>query len=228
MGDLVEVIGNAAGVRHDDDVMHMSSDEQGHGRRKFLKRALAATAGGLLVPAAADTARANGPLPPIGSNVTTAIRSSHASMRMSPAPGTDPLPTLDFIGRREQRVEMGGFDFVRLRTLNFTVRASHPLFGEVSMKLPDISVAPMSTLRFSGPGSLVETWLEAPTLTFDRLGDQEGPFVFEAEQPFKFTAHLKSWPPPPEGAPYALASPMTFTRGETRVEFTAFPALISS
>ncbi|WP_143531903.1 hypothetical protein [Saccharothrix sp. ALI-22-I] len=224
----------------------MTTSDDPRGRRGFLKHVLLAMAGGVVVPVSAGAAPAGSPgrrspasLPSVGQEVSTVVNVWRAPVKMSLLPGTDhPLPELNFVGVRRQRVAVGGADHVRLRTLDFEVRASDPVLGEVTLRLPDSGSPPLGRLEDRGDSGLRETWVEAPELVIGRLGDQEGPFVFQAREPFTCTADMEQWPPPPlgtnpDGSPdggalYALHSPMVFTDGESTVEFTAFPARIGA
>jgi hypothetical protein len=209
--------------------MHASSDQSGVARRRFLKGALAAAAGGVLVPAVAGPSRAADALPAVGQVVNLSVNVFGAVMTSVLQPAEQ---TLNFIGSRVAKVLEGGADFVRLQTLDFTIEAGHPTFGKISMRLPDIDVSPASILQLS-PNGLTETWYEAPQITFERSGDLVGPFGFSTEKPLKATATMPSWPPPPQsmnpdGSPtggvlYSTVQPPTFTSGDMRVDFTAFP-----
>ncbi|WBO69553.1 hypothetical protein O1G22_43145 (plasmid) [Streptomyces camelliae] len=112
--------------------------------------------------------------------------------------GTQQHQTLNFIGSLTQKVLIGGADFVRLQTLGFTMEAAHPLFGKVTLHLPDIDVSPASILKL-GPGGLVETWLQSFNATFERRGDAAGPFTFQTLDVAQWQALLPSYPPPPQG-----------------------------
>jgi hypothetical protein len=209
--------------------MHASSDQSGVARRRFLKGAFATAAGGLLEPAVAGPSRAADLLPEIGQTVNVSINVFGAVMTSSLQPGEQ---TLHFIGSRVAKVLLGGADFVRLQTLDFSIEAAHPLFGKISMKLPAIDVSPASILRLT-PSGFIETWYETSTITFEKAGNLEGPFGLSTEKPLEATATMQSWPPPPQGtdpdgsptggALYSAVQPPTFTGGDLRVDFTAFP-----
>ncbi|MGK5626944.1 hypothetical protein [Streptomyces sp. URMC 123] len=49
-----------------------------------------------------------------------------------------------------------------------SVEATHPLFGETTIKLPDVDVSPASILQPTGPGGLVSTMLTTFDITFER------------------------------------------------------------
>jgi hypothetical protein len=140
-------------------------------------------------------------LPAIGTSIECSCKTFGASLIVNLPP---PLPKLDFIGRIRVEVSVGGFDFVRLRVLNHTVRAEHPMFGGITIKLPDIDVSPLSILKFLGPGSLVQTMLLSFDITFDRCGSCEGPFTFKTLEPAKLVGNLTSFPPPAGGITYGL------------------------
>ena len=213
------------------------------GRRRFLKQVLGAAVGGAVVPwsgaaawAGSSAGRRHGSLPSVGSKFTTAVDVLGVPAAVSLLPGTEPLPMLDFVGTRSQRVVAGGDDHVRLVTLAVVLRAQHPLFGQVTLGLPDIEPAAPGSLHDRGESGLRETWVEAFSLTFDRTGDEPGPFVYSVRQPFTWVADMGQWPPPPlvtdpdgppgGGALYSLQTPMVFTNEDTTIEFTAFPARI--
>jgi hypothetical protein len=209
--------------------MHASSDQTGVARRQFLKGALATAAGSVLVPAMARPAQAAGALPAVGQTVNLSVSVFGAVMTTGLHPGEQ---RLNFIGNRLVNMLAGGPDFVRLHTLDFKIEAAHPLFGKITMRLPDIDASPLSTLQVSFDG-LTETWNENSSITFDRSGDVQGPFEFATEKPLRATATMPNWPPRaqdtnPDGAPtggalYSAVQPPTFTSGDQRLDFTAFP-----
>ncbi|MEV5878023.1 hypothetical protein AB0L75_28120 [Streptomyces sp. NPDC052101] len=211
--------------------MDASSDQSGIPRRRFLKGTLAITAGGVLVPAVAGSSRAADRLPALGQTVSLSVIVFGAVMTSNLQPGEQ---RLNFIGSRQVKVLAGGTDFVRLQTLDFRIEAAHPLFGKITMSLPDIDVTSASTVRLA-PNGVTETWIESPAITFEKSGDTEGPYIYYTEKPLTATAAMPSWPPPPQdtnsdGSPTGgtLYSPVqlpTFTAGDVseRVDFTAFP-----
>ncbi|TDU67125.1 hypothetical protein EDD91_8158 [Streptomyces sp. KS 21] len=165
--------------------------------RQAAAAALAGT--GLLLAsgpnAQATQRRAAALLPTIGQTVTMAMNAFGTSLVVPLPP---PLPRLNFIGSIVVKVLVGGSDFVRLQTLNFTMEALHPLLGKVTLRLPDIDVSPASILQ-GGPGGLVETWLQSMDMTIERFGDLAGPFTFETTEPAKASGNLAQFPPPPLG-----------------------------
>lgn len=172
--------------------------------RKAAAAALAST--GLLLTsgpkAEAAQRRAAAALPTIGQTFNMAMNAFGTSLVVPLPP---PLPRLNFIGSIVVRVLVGGSNFVRLQTLNFTMEAHHPLLGKVRLTLPDIDVSPPSILQ-EGPGGLMETWLQSMDMTIERLGDLAGPFTFETTQPAKAIGNLLQFPPPslgtdPDGSP---------------------------
>ncbi|MFD5272133.1 hypothetical protein [Streptomyces sp. NPDC058335] len=208
--------------------MHALSDQSGVARRRFLKGVLATAAGSVLVPAMARPARAAGTLPAVGQTVNLSVSVFGAVMTTGIQPGEH---TIDFTGGRVVKVLEGGPDFVRLQTVDFRIEGAHPLFGKIIIRLPDVEVSPPSTLRVSS-GELTETWNENSQISFDRSGGTEGPFSFVTEKPLQATATMPDWPPPqgtnPDGTPtggvlYSAVQPPTFTSGDQRVDFTAFP-----
>jgi hypothetical protein len=219
----------ASARRREYAVMYAPNSPSGVARRRFLKGAFATVAGGLLVPAAAGPSRAADALPQIGQTVNVSINVFGAVMMSTLQPGE---LTLNFIGSRVAKVLVGGADFVRLQTLDFTIQAAHPLFGKIIMTLPDIDVSPGSILQLT-PNGLTETWYETSKITIEKSGDLEGPFELSTEKPLQATATMQSWPPPPQsvnpdgsptgGALYSAVQPPTFTAGDLRVDFTAFP-----
>lgn len=170
-------------------------------RRRLLGRAMAAAGGALLLGdadrafAVPRSAAAAPPLPAIGQTVTVSVNAFATTLAVDLPP---PLPTLNFIGSLAQKVLVGGADFVRLQTLDFTLEAFHPLFGKVTLRLPDADVSPASILQL-GPGRLTETWLQAFQATFERQGDNPGPFTYQTLEPAKWVAQLAQYPPPPQG-----------------------------
>jgi hypothetical protein len=205
--------------------MNTSSDQAVVERRRFLKQALAVTAGGTLAAAAAGSARATDILPSPGTVVDTGMEVTGAVMTSSQGPVQRAV--LHFVGRRRQRVMVGAADHVRLETLDFTAQAAHPQFGMITMRVPDIHDRDGGVLKALGSGQLQETWLVRPTLWFDRWGDMPGPVECTAEGQLALVGSSAQWPPPPPGATYALQSPVAFSNGDLRVEFTEFPANIS-
>lgn len=207
--------------------MHALGDQSGVARRRFLKGALAAAAGSVLVPAVAGPARAAGTLPAVGQTVNLSVSVFGAVMTTGLQPGEH---TLNFIGNRGVKVLEGGPDFVRLQTLNFQIAAEHPIFGKIDISLPDIDISPPSTLQVSS-GELTETWTENLQITFAKSGDAPGPFSFATEKPLQATATMPDWPPPegtnPDGSPtgvlYSADQMPTFTADDWRVDFTRFP-----
>ncbi len=201
-------------------------------RRRLLGHAVAAAGmGALLAPgiasgtAAALSSPAPAPtpaeLPEIGQTIRLGLNGFGATLRVNAPP---PLPTLNFVGSRTVKVLAGGTDFVRLRTLNFTMRAFHPMFGSITLRDPDIDIAPTSTLEL-GPQGLVETWFQSMTVSFDRCQALEGPFTFETLEPGKWVAHHTAFPPPPQrtnpdGSPtggtlYKAQRPVSYGRPAT-------------
>lgn len=209
--------------------MHASNDQSGVARRRFLKGTLATAAGGLLVPAVASRSQAAAALPVVGQTVNLSVSVFGDVMTSSLQSGEQ---TLNFIGSRVVKVLAGGPDFVRLQSLDFTLEAAHPLFGKITMTLPDVDVSPLSTVRLSSSG-FTETWYETSKIKFERSGNLPGPFEFQSEKPLTATATMPNWPPPPQatnpdGSPtggvlYSVVQPPTFTGGDQRVDFTAFP-----
>ncbi|MFF8268070.1 hypothetical protein ACF059_11810 [Streptomyces sp. NPDC016562] len=197
------------------------------GRRQMIRQAAAAALAGtgLLLAsgpqAHAGRRRAAGLLPAIGQTFTMDMKAFGTSLVVPLPP---PLPRLDFRGRISVKVLAGGADFVHLQTLDFTMVAVHPLLGEVRLQLPAINVSPASTLQ-EGVGGLVETWLQAMDMTFERFGDLPGPFTLETTQPAKASGTLPQFPPPstgenPDGSPtggafLTAAGPIRFTGGSS-------------
>ncbi|MGW7440159.1 hypothetical protein [Streptomyces sp. NPDC054849] len=135
-------------------------------------------------------------LPPIGAVIPLSLSIFGASLVVPLPP---PLPRLNFIGSTTVRVEVGGIDSVRLRTLNFAMEASHPLLGQVTLKLPDIDLSPLGNLR-EAPDGLVQTWLQSMVMTFERFGELAGPLEFQTVQPARASGRMLSFPPPPLGS----------------------------
>ncbi|MFE9743127.1 hypothetical protein [Streptomyces sp. NPDC006477] len=199
-------------------------------RRRLLSHAVAAAGMGLLATGAAATRAAgavqsSGQAPPvlptIGQQFTlSCIGGATLVVDLPP-----PLPTLNFTGSRVVRVEVGGADFVRLRTVNFVMDAEHPLFGKVTLRLPDIASSPDSLLQLT-PNGLTETWTQSMTLTFQRSGDVEGPFSYETLEPGKWIADHILFPPPPQemnpggsstgGTKYVLQAPIRYGHDSTQ------------
>ncbi|MEU4249085.1 twin-arginine translocation signal domain-containing protein [Amycolatopsis sp. NPDC026612] len=175
--------------------------------------AFAAPGGEIQLPAGAKDARSF--LPEIGQTINCSCNAFGATLLVNLPP---PLPTLNFIGSIVVKVVVGGADYVRLQVLDHTVEAAHPLFGKVTIKLPDIDVNAASILKLSGLGQLVQTMLLSFNITFERCGDCEGPFNFATLEPAKLVANLLQFPPPaqgtnPDGSPsggqlYQLQSPI--------------------
>jgi hypothetical protein len=140
-------------------------------------------------------------LPSLGAEIQCNCKTFGASLIVNLPP---PLPKLNFIGEITVRVEIGGFDFVRLKVTNHTVRAEHPMFGGITIKLPDLDISPLSILKFAGPGSLIQTMLLSFDITFDKCGNCPGPFTFKTLEPAKLVGNLVSFPPPPTGITYGL------------------------
>lgn len=165
-------------------------------------------------------------LPTIGQEINCDCKAFGATLVVNLPP---PLPTLDFRGRINIKVLLGGADFVRLVVLNHTVSAAHPLFGEVVITLPTIDVSPASILKL-GPGGFLQTMLLSFNISFQRCGDCEGPFSFETLSPAKLTANMLSFPPGSQsettganGSPlatggqlYKLANPIQLGAGGTQ------------
>ncbi|MGZ3113685.1 hypothetical protein [Streptomyces sp. H62] len=175
-------------------------------RRRLLGHAVAATGmGALLAPgfatraAAALSSPAPAPtraeLPRIGQTFHLSLNGLGATLLVNLPP---PLPTLNFIGSRTVKVLVGGTDFFRLQSLDFTMEAAHPLFGKITLRQPHSDTAAASTLTL-GPQGLVETWFQSMTVTFERCGDEAGPFTFQTLAPGKWIAHHTTFPPPPQG-----------------------------
>ncbi|MGN9758136.1 hypothetical protein [Streptomyces sp. SD31] len=170
------------------------------GRRHMLRQAAAAAlvGTGLLLatgPNAQATQRRAAALLPIGQTINMSMNAFGTSLVVPLPP---PLPRLNFIGSIAVEVLVGGPSFVRLRTLNFAMAASHPLLGQVTLKLPDIDVSPLSTLEM-GPGGLMHTWVQSMDMIFERFGDLAGPLFFETTQPAKASGSMPTFPPPPRG-----------------------------
>ncbi|MFG2576161.1 hypothetical protein [Streptomyces sp. NPDC048481] len=199
-------------------------------RRRLLSHAVAAAGMGLLATGAATTraaaaAQPSGQAPPvlptIGQQFTLSCVGFGATLVVNLPP---PLPALNFIGSRVVRAEVGDADFVRLRTLNFAMDAVHPLFGRVTLRLPDIDSSPDSLLQLT-PDGLVETWTQSMALTFERSGEVEGPFSHETLEPGKWIANHIVFPPPPQernpdgssagGTRYVLQAPIKYGHDST-------------
>ncbi|MFH8342736.1 hypothetical protein [Streptomyces sp. AM6-12] len=170
-------------------------------RRSLLGKAVAAAGGALLLSqtgrafAAPQTAARRALLPEVGQTFNLSLNAFGATLAVNVPP---PLPRLNFIGSIVQKVLVGGLDFVRLQTLGFTMEAFHPLYGKITLQLPDVDVTPASILSM-GPGGLTETWLESFKATFERNGDTPGPFIYETLEPAKWVA--SNLPPVPAPAP---------------------------
>ena len=139
--------------------------------------------------------QAAGLLPTIGQTVNCSCNAFGASLFVNLP---SPLPTLNFIGSIVVKVLIGGADFVRLQVLDHTVEAGHPMFGKITIHLPDIDVTPSSVLKL-GPGGLLQTLLLSFNITFERCGDCAGPFTFTTLNPAKLQADMVSFPPPAQG-----------------------------
>lgn len=203
-------------------------------RRGFLKKAgfvgvaaAAATVGGPLLEAPTALANASewtppspqaaGLLPTIGQTVNCSCNAFGATLFVNLPP---PLPTLNFIGSIIVKILIGGADFVRLQVLDHTVEAAHPMFGKITIHLPDIDVTPSSILKL-GPGGLLQTMLLSFNITFERCGECAGPFTFTTLNPAQLQASmpLGGFPPPaqgtnPDGSPtggqlYQLVNPIS-------------------
>ncbi|MGV4985785.1 hypothetical protein ACVB8X_06985 [Streptomyces sp. NRAIS4] len=166
-------------------------------RRRLLGQAMTAASGALLASHAsrAYAATRASLLPPVGQTVNLSVNAFGVTLAVE---GTQQHQTLNFIGSLVQKVLIGGADFVRLQTLNLAMEAIHPLFGKVTLHLPDVDVSPSSILK-TGPGGLVETWLQSFNATFERWGDLAGSFTFQTFDVAHWQAHLSSYPPPPQG-----------------------------
>lgn len=165
--------------------------------RQAAAAALAGT--GLLLatgPNAQATQRRAALLPQIGQTVHLEMSVFGATLAVPLPP---PLPRLNFIGSMVVKVLIGGASFVRLQTLNFTMQSFHPLLGNVTLKLPDIDVAPASILAAGPDGGLRHTWIQSMDMTFERFGDLTEPLTFETTQPAKASGTLPAFPPPPQG-----------------------------
>ncbi len=179
-------------------------------RRGFLRKAgmagaavAAAAVGGPLIATPAAFAASDGGmqlppgvLPEIGQTINCSCNAFGATLLVNLPP---PLPTLNFIGSIVVKVAVGGADYVRLQVLDHTVEAAHPLFGKVTIKLPDVDVNAGSILKLTGLGKLVQTMLLSFNITFERCGDCEGPFNFATLEPAKLVANLLKFPPPAQG-----------------------------
>ncbi|MFI5828711.1 hypothetical protein ACIA6C_15930 [Streptomyces sp. NPDC051578] len=165
-------------------------------RRRLLGQVVAAAGGTLLAGQAGRAFAASQPasFPPIGQTINLSLNAFGATLAVNLPP---PLPTLNFIGSMRVKVLAGGADFVRLQTLHLTMAAHHPLFGTVTLRLPDLDVGPLSILKI-GPGGITANWNQSMEATFERSGDTEGPFVYETLDPAKWVAHLTHYPPPPQ------------------------------
>jgi len=203
-------------------------------RRRLLGQAVAAAGGVLLMgesgrafatPQTAGQARS---LPTIGQTINLSLNAFGATLFVNVPP---PLPTLNFIGSMVVKTLVGGADFVRLQTLDFTIEAAHPMFGKVTLRLPDIDVSPASVIKI-GPSGLVMTLLQSFDATFERSAaldvplpdarqrskDAEGPVTYTTLSPAKWVANLQQFPPPaqgtnPDGSPtggalYQLQAPI--------------------
>lgn len=171
-------------------------------RRSLLGKAVAAAGGALFLSqsgrafAAPQSAARRPLLPEIGQTINLSLNAFGTTLAVNVPP---PMPTLNFIGSIVQKVLIGGQDFVRLHTLDFTMEAHHPLFGKITLHLPDVDVTPASILSSSADG-LTETWLESFKATFERNGETQGPFIYETLEPAKWVArNLPQYPPPPQG-----------------------------
>lgn len=213
-------------------------------RRGFLKKAgfvgvaaAAATVGGPLLDSPAALANASGFVPPspqaaallpqIGQTVNCSCNAFGATLFVNLPP---PLPTLNFIGSIVVKVLVGGLDFVRLQVLDHTVEAGHPLFGKITIHLPNIDISPASILSL-GTNGLVQQMLLSFNITFEKCGDCPGPFTFTTLNPAKLVANLLNFPPPPQGmsatgAPiggqlYTLAAPISLgtVNGNSKTEY---------
>ncbi|MFG2371056.1 hypothetical protein ACGFY9_06225 [Streptomyces sp. NPDC048504] len=171
-------------------------------RRRLLGQAVAAASGALFMGeagrafATSQSTTRRGPLPAIGQTINLSLNAFGTTLVVNLPP---PLPTLNFIGSTVVKVLTGGPDFVRLQMLEFTAESAHPRFGKITLRLPDIDVAPVGILKL-GPGGLRETWLQTFEAIFERQGDTPGPFTYQTLEPAKWAANLTSYPPPPQGA----------------------------
>lgn len=188
-------------------------------RRGFMGHAGAALGIGLFGGVGRATAEPSQPaLPAIGQTIRLSLNGFGATLSINTPP---PAPTLNFIGSRVVQVLAGGADYVRLRTVDFTAEAAHPMFGKITMRLPDISTDADGVLKVVSPGRLAETWVLSMQVSFEQCGDCQGPFIFYPHQPAQWTAELTGFPPPPlgmnpdgssaGGALYRLSRPIRLT-----------------
>jgi hypothetical protein len=183
-------------------------------RRGFLKKAgfvgvaaAAATVGAPLVEAPSSslanaseftpsTPQERALVPYIGQTVDCSCNAFGATLFVNLPP---PLPTLNFIGSIVVKLKVGGDKGLELQVLDHTVQAGHPMFGYITIRLPDVDVSPASILNPLGPGGLVTEMFLNFKITFDRCGDCPGPFTFDTLSPARLTANLASFPPPAQG-----------------------------
>lgn len=203
-------------------------------RRRLLGQALATVGGAFLMsrPVSAYAVTAGSLLPSVGQTVTVNLRGFGAALATDTLP--PPHPKLDFVGAMTQKVLEGGTDFVHLQTLDFVLRAQHPLFGGLTLRLPDSDATPLSTVKAAEDG-LVETWFQSFTFTAEKQGDMEGPFTYDTLEPGRWEAHLSSYPPPPwssdpDGAPtggalFQLQAPISLGTMEPNGEKTTYGQL---
>lgn len=195
-------------------------------RRRLLRHTLAAAAaaGTALAasPAASATTRARlaASLPEVGQTFNLTLNAF--GVPLIPHAPHQHGGTVNLVGSQVVRILAGGADFVRYQLLNFTMKAAHPAYGNITLKLPDIDATPHSTIRLTPDGeNLTDTLTVAPMMTLERSGDQEGPFTYDAAEPIVLAATLPSYPPPtqdtnPDGSPtggalYLSTGPARFT-----------------
>ncbi|MGV9677734.1 hypothetical protein ACWDSJ_20860 [Nocardia sp. NPDC003482] len=167
-------------------------------RRGLLGYTGALAGWGLLAPAAPAVAAPDAAaLPKVGESFTLSLSGFGATLVVNLPP---PLPILDFLGSRVVKVLRGDdADSVRLKTLEFSMEAMHPVFGRVTLGLLDTDDDPPSSLRRQS-GALVETWYQSITVIFEKCGDCQGPFALRTLSPARWTARLSDYPPPPQSA----------------------------
>lgn len=186
-------------------------------RRGFIVHAGAALGAGVLATAGRAGAEPAQPvaLPEVGQTFTMTMNGFGVTLVVNLPP---PLPTLNFIGSRHMQVVEAGADQVRLRTLNFTVEAAHPLFGKITIRMDEEETGPHSILRRVAADRLQETWNQSFRIIFEKCGDCPGPYVLYTREPAEWTAELAEFPPPPQamnpdgsptgGALYQLTRPI--------------------
>lgn len=161
-------------------------------RRRLLSSAVAVAGVGLF--GAAARARAAS-LPDVGQTFELSLNVFGATMMVNLPP---PLPTLNFLGSRSLKITSVGDGQVGYQTLAFTLQAFHPLFGTITVALPEDGEAGSGTLQMPN-GDILDTWHQPMTMTLERCTDCPGPFRFDTVAAARWQGSMPSFPPPAQG-----------------------------